>query len=87
MEESPSYQAQTLTDLLKFGIRKMGDGRESLIPGPNQTQVLENSCTPLMGKRTPGNTGESSGVKGKKVRTTSDESGGKSVSEKSESKV
>jgi hypothetical protein len=34
-----------------------------------------------MGKRAPGSTGE--GVKGKKVRTISDDAGGKSVSEKS----
>jgi hypothetical protein len=36
-----------------------------------------------MGKRAPGNTGE--GVKGTKVRTTSDDAGGKSVIETSKS--
>ena len=45
---------------------------------------LRNSCTTI-GKYVPGNTNTGEGVKGKKVRTTSNESDGKSVSEKSKS--
>ena len=36
-----------------------------------------------MGNRAPGNTNTGGGVKGKKVRTTSDDAGGKCVSENS----
>ena len=38
-----------------------------------------------MGKRAPGNTNTGKCVRGKKVRTNSDNAGGKSVSEKSKS--